>query len=76
MIPVIYTLPNCVQCDATKRRFKLKEIDFQEIDLSTDEVARDLVKEWGFASAPVVSAGEKRWSGYRPDLIDTVLENA
>lgn len=71
-MPVVYTLPSCVQCTATKRRMDQKGIEYETVDLSTDEAASDFVKSLGYAAAPVVVAGESHWSGYVPDLIDAL----
>lgn len=65
----VYTLPNCVQCESTKKLLTRNEIAFEIVDLSEDEQAMDMVRELGHQSAPVVIAGEKNWSGFRPDMI-------
>lgn len=64
---LVYTLPDCVSCDLTKRAFTRRGVDFQEVPL-TDE----LVASWkskGFLSAPIVDTGETVWYGLRPDHI-------
>lgn len=68
----VYTLPACVQCDSTKRLLTKNEIQYQEIDLSTDQDALAMVKELGYTAAPVVVAGEDHWSGFRPDKLATL----
>lgn len=69
---VVYTLPSCVQCDSTKRVLTKKEIPYQEIDLSLDEAAMELVKSLGYVAAPVVVAGDDHWSGFRPDRLNAL----
>lgn len=69
---VVYTLPSCVQCDSTKRVLTKKEIPYQEIDLSLDEAAMELVKSLGYVAAPVVIAGDDHWSGFRPDRLNAL----
>lgn len=68
----IYTLPSCVQCDATKRSFKNKGIEYTEVSLQDEPGALELVKELGYQAAPVIVAGESHWSGFRPDMIATL----
>lgn len=65
----LYTKPACVQCDATKRAFNKHGIEYVTVDLTEDAEALEKVKQLGFASAPVVTAGEDSWSGFRPDLV-------
>jgi len=69
MKTVLYTMPNCPQCDATKRYFEEGEIDYSTVDLSINEEAYELVSSFGYKSAPVVISGENHWSGFRPDKI-------
>ncbi len=65
----VYSLPNCVQCDSTKRMLTRNNIDFDEVDMSEDAIALEMVKSLGYTSAPVVIAGEDHWSGFRMDKI-------
>lgn len=72
MTVTVYTLPSCVQCESTKKLLTKNEIPFEVVDLSEDETAMDMVKSLGYASAPVVIAGEKHWAGFRPDMISSL----
>lgn len=65
----IYTLPSCVQCDSTKRLMTREHIEYDVVDLSTDEKAMEFVKSLGYSAAPVVVAGDKHWSGFKLDQI-------
>jgi glutaredoxin-like protein NrdH len=65
----VYSLPSCVQCDSTKRLLKRENIAFNEVDLSEDAAAMELVRSLGYQAAPVVIAGDKHWSGFRMDQI-------
>ncbi|OWJ81594.1 NrdH-redoxin [Haematobacter missouriensis] len=67
---VLYTTAGCQPCRATKRALQQKGIAYEEIDLTQDAAALDLVRSWGYQSAPVVYLGpDHHWYGYRPDLI-------
>lgn len=70
----VYTLPACVQCDSTKRMLTRKDISFEEINMSENLDALDMVKELGYTAAPVVIAGDDHWSGFRPDKISALGE--
>jgi len=69
---VVYTLPACVQCESTKKLLKKNDIAFETVDLSQDETAMTMVRELGYSAAPVVVAGDKHWSGFRPDMISSL----
>ena len=49
----VYSLPNCVQCDSTKRMLKKNEIAFEEVDISQDPIALEMVKSLGYTSAQI-----------------------
>jgi len=66
---VLYTMPNCPQCNATKKYLERDRIEYSTVDISTDEKAYELVSSLGYKQAPVVVAGDTHWSGFRPDKI-------
>ena len=70
----VYSLPNCVQCDSTKRLLTRNEVSFNEVDLSQDSDAMTMIRELGYTAAPVVMAGEDHWSGFRPDKLATLTQ--
>lgn len=72
MSVTVYTLPSCVQCESTKKLLEKNAIEFSVVDLSEDETAMSMVKSLGYASAPVVVAGDKHWAGFRPDMITSL----
>lgn len=65
----VYSLPNCVQCESTKRMLKTNGVEFKEVDMAKDPVALEMVKALGYQAAPVVIAGDEHWSGFRMDRI-------
>ena len=69
----VYTTPNCVQCNSTKRYFDKNDIEYETVDLSQDADAMAMVKELGYSVAHVVIAGNKHWSGFRLDQIKNVI---
>ena len=66
----IYTKNDCVQCHATKRAMETRGFEFDTINIDHQPEAVDLLREQGFRQLPVVIAGETRWSGFRPDMIN------
>jgi glutaredoxin-like protein NrdH len=72
MLVTVYTLPSCVQCDSTKRVLQRNSVSYNEIDLSVDNSAMDMVRELGYTAAPVVVAGDEHWSGFRPDKLSNL----
>lgn len=65
----VYTKPACVQCTATKKALDRAGIDYELVDISLDNDARDYVMALGYLQAPVVVVDEEHWSGFRPDRI-------
>ena len=65
----VYTKPACVQCTATKKALDRAGIDYELVDISLDNDARDYVMALGHLQAPVVVVDEEHWSGFRPDRI-------
>ena len=72
MAVTVYTLPACVQCDSTKRMLQRNQIDYDEVDMSQDPVALEMVKTLGYTAAPVVVSGEDHCSGFRMDRIQSL----
>jgi glutaredoxin-like protein NrdH len=70
----LYTLPACVQCDATKRYFKRYDIEFEEIKLQEVSGALEKVQAMGHTAAPVVVAQNGNWSGFRRDMLEDLKE--
>ncbi|ERK14377.1 Glutaredoxin-like protein NrdH, required for reduction of Ribonucleotide reductase class Ib [Serratia fonticola AU-P3(3)] len=75
MIIIIYTKPDCVQCNATYRALDRQGIDYRVVDLTQDRQALNHVKSLGYQQVPVIIAGDDHWSGFRPDKIGA-LANA
>lgn len=72
---ILYTKPNCVQCDATKRALAKSGIPHELVDITVEPDARDYVLSLGYLQAPVVIAGDQHWSGFRPDRIKALVND-
>lgn len=66
----VYTTPTCPQCTATKKKLTRLSVEFNAVDVSQDDEARQYVHGLGYTSAPVVVAGESHWSGFRPNRLE------
>ena len=76
MRSTIYTRIDCVQCHATKRAMESRGFEFDMVNLDHHPEAADMLREQGFRQLPVVIAGEDRWSGFRPDMINRLRPSA
>ncbi|WP_145533886.1 redoxin NrdH [Yersinia alsatica] len=72
---IIYSKPDCVQCNATYRALDKQGIAYQVIDLTEDSQALNHVKSLGYQQVPVIFAGEEHWSGFRPDKISALVQS-
>lgn len=73
MTPVrIYTSVPCGYCNAAKRFFDERSVDYEEIDLTGDYDAREaLLEETGQRTVPQIFIGKTHVGGYS-DLIALV----
>lgn len=68
---IVYSKPNCMQCQFTKKYLKNKGIPFEEKDVEQNDEAIDELKKMGFSSLPVVIAeGLEAFNGFRPDMLN------
>lgn len=72
----VFSKPACVQCDATYRALRKHGLEYEVIDVSEDAEALETVRALGYQQAPVVFADGDHWSGFRPDKIKTLAQQA
>lgn len=72
MSVTVYTTPNCVQCNATKKHLERRGIGFEVVDLSEHPDKLNEFVSMGLSTAPIVDTGTRMWSGYRPADIDAI----
>ena len=65
----VWELPNCVQCNQTKREFDKLGIQYQVRQLNRSPKAVERFKEMGLIAAPIVETDDRRWSGFRINRI-------
>lgn len=70
----VYSKPNCMQCQFTKRFLTDQGIPFDIKDVEENEEALQEVVALGFKSLPVVSVeGQEAFSGFKPDRLKKIL---
>jgi glutaredoxin-like protein NrdH len=69
----VYSNPNCTACEQTKRFLTVKGVVFESKMISESPEVFSLIEEKGYASAPVVVAGNDSWSGFRLDKLSELL---
>ena len=55
-----------------ERMLKSIDVDYEEVDMSQDPVALEMVKTLGYTAAPVVVSGDDHWSGFRMEKIQAL----
>lgn len=74
MSVVVYSNPNCTACEQTKRFLTVKGIEFEAKMIQDSPEVFSLIEEKGYASAPIVVAGEDSWSGFRLDKLNGLIQ--
>lgn len=66
----VYSKPNCMQCQFTKRFLADQGVAFEIKDVEESEKALEEVVALGFKSLPVVAIeGQDAFSGFKPDRL-------
>ncbi len=51
----IYTTPTCVYCQMTKEFFRANNVEFEELDVaSNEEAAKEMIEKTGQMGVPVI----------------------
>lgn len=74
MTVTVYSKPECVQCDWTKKKLAENGVEYTELDATADGSARKMVEDSGVLQMPMVDVFENgklvdRWHGFKPDKI-------
>lgn len=70
----VYTTPSCMACKQTKKQFDKLGVIYDSIDLTLHPEQADIFREAGLTQAPIVVAGNRSWSGFRLDKIQSVAK--
>ena len=76
---IVYTLPNCVQCDSTKRFLDKHDIQYNVTNLEEKPEIAKMFIEKGYKTAPIVVYIDGKntdiWSGFKIDNLKKLVEN-
>lgn len=74
MLIRVFGKPGCQQCKMTVQVLKELEADFEYLDITKDQEAREEFETYGYESLPVVVApGHKIFYGFRPDELKVIV---
>ena len=65
----IYSKPNCMQCEFSKKYLNDKGIEFKEINVFEDAEALAMLRDKGFSQMPVVDVNGEFHTGFQPNLL-------
>jgi glutaredoxin-like protein NrdH len=69
----VYSNPNCVQCEQTKRYLSLNGLEFESKMIQDSPEIMPLIEEKGYKSAPVVVTPTECSSGFRLEKLASLL---
>ncbi|MBM2820554.1 MAG: Glutaredoxin-like protein, YruB-family [Candidatus Berkelbacteria bacterium] len=71
---LIYSTPACPYCIQAKKYFKEKNLEYEDINVSTDQdAAEDMVKLSGQMGVPVIKIDDKIIIGFDSSEIENIL---
>jgi len=71
----VYSTPRCHNCHEIKEFLKSRNVEFEEIDLSANEEARDMIiAKTGHIGAPIVRIGEEFIFGFDRKKMESLLK--
>ena len=69
----VYGQPRCQQCRMTTLFLDREEIEYEYVDVSSDDEGREMVQFLGYSALPVVVADDMHWSGFRLKKLDYLV---
>ena len=70
----VYSKPNCMACNFSKKYLEDKGVKFEEIDVINDKEALAMLRDKGYAQLPVVDINGEKHTGFRPDVLAKVVK--
>jgi len=75
MVVKIYTTPTCPYCKMAKQFFERNKVEYEEIDVSTNqEAANEMIEKSGQMAVPVIEIDGKIIVGFNPAAIKEALD--
>lgn len=68
----VYTKPQCVQCDMTKRLMDKIGVAYQTVDITENPDEMQKLIDMGYRAAPVVVTEDDSWAGFQPEKINAL----
>jgi arsenate reductase-like glutaredoxin family protein len=76
----LFSQPNCLSCEVVRMYLEIREIAFEERDISDPQILSELLDTYQATGAPAVviitAAGAEVIEGFNPDRIDQCLSAA
>ena len=68
----VYSKPNCMQCDFTKKYLNDMGTPYNDVDVTQDKEALEQLQHHGYLGVPVVAINSlaDSWGGFRPDELE------
>jgi len=71
---IVYTNPNCSQCEMTKRHLSVNDIKFEVKNVVDSPEIIPLIQEKEYKTAPIVVTDDDSWSGYNLNKLNALVE--
>ena len=68
----VYSKPNCMACNFSKKYLEDRGVEFEEIDVFKNAEALAMLRDKGFAELPVVDVNGEFHTGFQPNILAKV----
>ena len=68
----VYSKPNCMQCEFSKKYLNDKGVEFKEINVFEDNEALTMLRDAGYSQMPVVDVNGEFHTGFQPNSLAKV----
>lgn len=70
----VYGTPGCSHCQSAKKYLDGKKIEYEYIDVNSDQESRKEIMKLGARSVPVITINDNVIIGFNSDKIDEALK--
>lgn len=68
----VYSKPNCMACNFSKKYLEDKGVEFREINVFEDKEALAMLRDKGISEMPAVDIDGEFHTGFRPEILAKV----
>ena len=68
----VYSKPNCMACNFSKKYLEDKGVEFKEINVFEDKEALAMLRDKGYSQMPVVDVNGEIHTGFQPNVLAKV----